>query len=92
MHGTQVQGARVPFKLHESYRNKKLHESAAIGGCSCFETQFSKNRVLMQNSIFRKSSYSQIKLKKKKKICGTQVPWKKLEFMELKFHTKTQFW
>ena len=23
MHGTQVPRARVPFKLHESYRNKK---------------------------------------------------------------------
>ena len=27
-----------------------------------------------------------MKLKKKKKICGTQVPFKELEFMELEFH------
>ena len=31
MHGTRVQGTRVPFKLHETYRNKKLHENVAIG-------------------------------------------------------------
>ena len=27
-----------------------------------------------------------MKLKKKKKNCGTQVPFKELEFMELEFH------
>ena len=47
----------------------------------------------MLNLIFRKSSYSQIKLKKKKKNCATQVYGTRvpLEFMELKFNTKTRF-
>ena len=30
MHGTQVHGARVPFKLHGTYKNKKLHGNATI--------------------------------------------------------------
>ena len=55
----------------------------------------------MLNSIFRKSSYSQIKLKKKKKkIVQLRFMelefhlkiFKELEFMELKFNTKTRFW
>ena len=29
-HGTQVHGARVPFKLHGTYKNKKLHGNATI--------------------------------------------------------------
>ena len=33
-----------------------------------------RDMLLFWNSIFRKSSYSGIKLKKKKKNCGTRVP------------------
>ena len=31
IHGTRVHGSRVPFKLHGTYKNKKLHENADIG-------------------------------------------------------------